>query len=446
MDTKKPRMKKEQQQYLLNFLMRNSETVNRTPQPIVDVPDPHVKQNIVIVLDDAQLPKPKQTLIVDAVTVDIRSDTEEEPPKEAAMVDALTPTASHDGATVVTSMVTDASSIPTASRVGRIAVDALMMPAANRDLATIGCSREHIVASTPEQRLEDGVVRNTPRLERRNVRRATPRTLVPPADSATPQEDAMIAALREGAQALMALANAQTEAARALTNSFMDEDEEPIIVCFICHARLNRCRMLQQQAIESNAVLEQLLAGGSMSIPKPHEARDEIQFTTINHIDIWPAECDLENDSKDDIFIFESVKVKEEKIENENFKFEVNWSHEIDTAEQQENLEIDAFEDRHEDSENDLPLIRYGSKSITDDFDIEDIQLPPVNEQESVEVADAEILLIKHLNFHCFVTEERLVAALWERRAFLRGGTPVPILCPGQPALWMVVQDDRAQT
>ncbi|CAG4999747.1 unnamed protein product [Parnassius apollo] len=232
----------------------------------------------------------------------------------------------------------------------------------------------------------------------------------------------------------------------ALTNSFMDEDEEPIIVCFICHARLNRCRMLQQQAIESNAVLKQLLAGGSMSIPKPHEARDEIQFTTINHIDIWPAECDIENDSKDDIFIFESVKVKEEKIENENFKFEVNWSHETDTDEKQVDLEIDAFDDRHKDSENDLPLITYGSKSITDDFDIEDIQLPPVNEQESVEVADAEILLVKHLNFHCFVTEERLVAALWERRAFLRGGTPVPILCSGQPALWMVVQDDRAQT
>ncbi|CAG5030366.1 unnamed protein product [Parnassius apollo] len=32
-----------------------------TPQPIVDVPDPYVKQNIVMVLDDTQLPKPKQT-------------------------------------------------------------------------------------------------------------------------------------------------------------------------------------------------------------------------------------------------------------------------------------------------------------------------------------------------------------------------------------------------
>ncbi|CAG4966267.1 unnamed protein product [Parnassius apollo] len=115
-----------------------------------------------------------------------------------------------------------------------------------------------------------------------------------------------------------------------MTNCFMDEDEPPVIVCFICHARLIRCRTLQQQAIESNAVLEQLLVGGSMSIPKPHETRDEIQFTPINHIDIWPVECDIEKDFKDDFFSLESVKVEEEKIENENFKFEVGWSHEIE--------------------------------------------------------------------------------------------------------------------
>ncbi|CAG5059573.1 unnamed protein product [Parnassius apollo] len=156
-----------------------------------------------------------------------------------------------------------------------------------------------------------------------------------------------------------------------MTNSFMDEDEEPIIVCFICQARLIRCRTLQQQAIESNAVLEQLLAGGSKSIPKPHEARDKIQFTPINHIDIWPVECDIENHCKDDIFSLESVKVEEEKIENENFKFEVNWNHETDTGEEQEDLEIDAFEDRREDSENDLPLISLGAKSKLDDVDIE---------------------------------------------------------------------------
>ncbi|CAG4971749.1 unnamed protein product [Parnassius apollo] len=150
----------------------------------------------------------------------------------------------------------------------------------------------------------------------------------------------------------------------------MDEDEEPIIVCFICHAKLIRCRTLQQQAIESNAVLEQLLAGGSMSIPKPHEARDEIHFTPIYHIDIWPVECDIENDCKDDIFSLESVKVEEEKIKNENFKFEVNWSHETDTAEKQEDSEIDAFEDRHKDLEDNLPLIAFGAKSKTDDVDI----------------------------------------------------------------------------
>ncbi|CAK1578975.1 unnamed protein product [Parnassius mnemosyne] len=53
---------------------------------------------------------------------------------------------------------------------------------------------------------------------------------------------------------------------KTLTNSFMAENEGPIIVCYICHARLIRCGRLQQQAIESNAVVEQLLAGGSMVI------------------------------------------------------------------------------------------------------------------------------------------------------------------------------------
>ncbi|CAG5037711.1 unnamed protein product [Parnassius apollo] len=106
-----------------------------------------------------------------------------------------------------------------------------------------------------------------------------------------------------------------------------------------------------------------------MSIRKPHEARDEIQFTPINHIDIWPVECDIENGYKEDIYSLESVE--EEKIENENFKFEVNWSYEIDTDEKQEDLEIDAFEDRHKDTEGDLPLIAFGSKSKADDDDIE---------------------------------------------------------------------------
>ncbi|CAG5022987.1 unnamed protein product [Parnassius apollo] len=107
-----------------------------------------------------------------------------------------------------------------------------------------------------------------------------------------------------------------------------------------------------------------------MLIPKPHEARDEIQFTSINHIDIWPVECDIEKNCNN-IFSLEYVKVEEEKIENENLKFEVNWSHETDTGEKQEVLEIDAFEDRHEDSENDLPLISLGAKSKPDDVDIE---------------------------------------------------------------------------
>ncbi|CAK1591685.1 unnamed protein product [Parnassius mnemosyne] len=117
---------------------------------------------------------------------------------------------------------------------------------------------------------------------------------------------------------------------KTLTNSFMDDrDVGPIIVCFTCHARLIRCRRLQQQAIESNAVLEQLLAGGSTTISKPLEARDEIQFTPICHIDIMPVNCDVENDCKDEIFSFESVKVEEENFEDDNSNLEENGNHEI---------------------------------------------------------------------------------------------------------------------
>ncbi|CAK1600559.1 unnamed protein product [Parnassius mnemosyne] len=120
---------------------------------------------------------------------------------------------------------------------------------------------------------------------------------------------------------------------KTLTNSFMDADEEPIIVCFTCHARLIRCRTVQQQAIASKAVLEQLLAGGSMSIPKPHEARDTIQFTPISHIDIRAVECDIENDCKNDMFSLEFVKVEEQNFENENPKFEESANHETETSE-----------------------------------------------------------------------------------------------------------------
>ncbi|CAK1591993.1 unnamed protein product, partial [Parnassius mnemosyne] len=163
---------------------------------------------------------------------------------------------------------------------------------------------------------------------------------------------------------------------KTLTNSFMDENEDPIIVCLTCHARLIRCRRLQQQAIDSNAVLKQLLAGGSMSIPKPHEAREEFQVTPVYHIDIWPVECDIEQDCKDEIFNLESVKVEEENFENENSNFEVNGNHETETAEKQEDLEIDAFEGIHTDLEDDLPLIALGSKTINDDVDIEQYITP----------------------------------------------------------------------
>ncbi|CAK1591780.1 unnamed protein product, partial [Parnassius mnemosyne] len=38
-------------------------------------------------------------------------------------------------------------------------------------------------------------------------------------------------------------------------------------------------------------------------------------------------------------------------------------NHETETAEKQEDLEIDAFEDVHTDLEDDLPLLAFGSKS-----------------------------------------------------------------------------------
>ncbi|CAK1592095.1 unnamed protein product [Parnassius mnemosyne] len=143
----------------------------------------------------------------------------------------------------------------------------------------------------------------------------------------------------------------------------MDENEGPTIVCFTCHARLIRCRRLQQQAIEANAVLEQLLEGGSTSIPKPHEGRDEIKFTPICHIDIWPVECDIGNDCKDEIFSLDSIKIEEENFENENSKFERNGNCETDPAGKGEDLKIDAFGDIHMDSGNDLALIAFESKS-----------------------------------------------------------------------------------
>ncbi|CAG5001848.1 unnamed protein product [Parnassius apollo] len=147
-----------------------------------------------------------------------------------------------------------------------------------------------------------------------------------------------------------------------MTSSFRNKDERPLIVCFICHAKLKRCRRLQQQAIESNAVLEQLLAGGSTSIPKPHDARDEIKFTPVYQVDIWPVECDMKNDCQDKNFNLESVKVEEDNLENKNSKFEENGNLQTVTDGKAEDLEIDAFGDIQMDSEDDLPLIAISSK------------------------------------------------------------------------------------
>ncbi|CAK1591524.1 unnamed protein product, partial [Parnassius mnemosyne] len=71
------------------------------------------------------------------------------------------------------------------------------------------------------------------------------------------------------------------------------------------------------------------------------------------------------------MFSLESVKVEEENFEIENSTFVENGNHEIESAEKQEDLEIDAIEDRHTDSEYDLPLIAFGSKSKKEDDDKE---------------------------------------------------------------------------
>ncbi|CAK1591473.1 unnamed protein product [Parnassius mnemosyne] len=114
---------------------------------------------------------------------------------------------------------------------------------------------------------------------------------------------------------------------KTLTNSFVDVDEEVIIVCFICHARLIRCRTLQQQAIESNAVLEQLLAGGSMvlyvwwyypfhplkPIKVPHRllfARDFAKFATLGRLATAvyiSLSCCQEDAAAQLLFLFPSV-------------------------------------------------------------------------------------------------------------------------------------------
>ncbi|CAK1592015.1 unnamed protein product [Parnassius mnemosyne] len=67
-----------------------------------------------------------------------------------------------------------------------------------------------------------------------------------------------------------------------------------------------------------------------MSIPILHKNRDEIQFTQIYHIDIWPVECDIDNDCKDEIVCLDAVKVEEEIFEYENSKLEGNENHETE--------------------------------------------------------------------------------------------------------------------
>ncbi|CAG5055408.1 unnamed protein product [Parnassius apollo] len=190
MDTKKPRMKKEQQQYLLNFLMRNPETVN----------------------GNCQLPATKRLWTELTEALNGMGGVRKTQKDWLETYKLLARRAKAKMRTQRASMQRTGGGPP---------ADICLTELEKKTINIEGTSTIYGLPGAVEARLEDGVVRNTPRLERRNARRATPRTLVPPADSATPQEDAMIAALREGAQAQMALANAQTEAARYLGDCIM---------------------------------------------------------------------------------------------------------------------------------------------------------------------------------------------------------------------------------
>ncbi|CAK1591840.1 unnamed protein product [Parnassius mnemosyne] len=94
-------------------------------------------------------------------------------------------------------------------------------------------------------------------------------------------------------------------------------------VCRICLSVNIRMFALKETGLQN---LYKTLTN-SFSIPKPHKVRDEIKFAPIYHIDIWPVECDIDNDCKDEIFCLDAVKVEEEIFEYENSKFEENENH-----------------------------------------------------------------------------------------------------------------------
>ncbi|CAK1591897.1 unnamed protein product [Parnassius mnemosyne] len=97
-------------------------------------------------------------------------------------------------------------------------------------------------------------------------------------------------------------------------------------VCRICLSVNIRMFALKETGLQN---LYKTLTN-SFSIPKPHKVRGEIKFTPIYHIDIWPVECDIDNDCKDEIFCLDAVKVEEEIFEYENSKFEENENHETE--------------------------------------------------------------------------------------------------------------------
>ncbi|CAG4954931.1 unnamed protein product [Parnassius apollo] len=228
MDTKKPRMKKEQQQYLLNFLMRNPETVNGNCQlPATKRLWTELTEALNGMGGDRKTQKDwleTYKLLARRAKAKMRTQcasmqsTGGGHPADNCLTELEKKTINIEGTSTI-------YGLPGAVEAGIIIVPGTPQPIVDvpdpyvKQNIVMDIHSDTEEEPPKEAAMVDALTRRN--LMRRNAHRATPRTLVPPADSATPQEDAMIVALREGAQAQVALANAQTEAARYLGDCIM---------------------------------------------------------------------------------------------------------------------------------------------------------------------------------------------------------------------------------
>ncbi|XP_013141909.1 PREDICTED: zinc finger protein 25-like [Papilio polytes] len=138
-----------------------------------------------------------------------------------------------------------------------------------------------------------------------------------------------------------------------LINGYIRSDVKPVLACFICFAKLKRCRRLQLQAIKSNELLNKISVDGN-ELPELIDTQrvnqDYLQFTPIYHIHL--EEINIEDKPKIDVI---PTLVKNE-IENV-------LEDRIDQDSATE-LNFDTFQNTVSDSEDDIPLIAIGNKKI----------------------------------------------------------------------------------